>query len=449
MRKIAIIGSGQTGLLAGIGLRDKGYDVTLYSDRTARDWLENSVPTGIAGIQIRTTELERSLGLAFWEEEAVRTAGVDFTFSLDGRNIFFRLQGRYKGPLYAIDLRLKSARWMEEFEKRGGRLIIQSVDEAALDAIADQNDLTLVAAGKAEMMGRIFERDAARSVYERPQRNLAMLLVKDVKPFRQGIPFEAMKFNFFAPFGEYFWVPFYHMNGTNCMSVLFEAKEGGPMDRWMGRCEDGHQAVEIAKDFIREHAPWEFDNVRDMTLMDDKGWLVGKFPPTVRKPVGRLSSGRIVAPLGDTCMAFDPIGGMGANNASNSAKIMMEEIVAHGDRPFDAGWMTRTFERHWTEFGQHAWTFNNLLLEPLDAPAREVLVATSQSRQLADDFFSHFNEPREFFPMLTELGAARDYISETTGRHWLVSAIRGWTRILLHQLRQKLAGRPLTPKPAR
>lgn len=34
MRKIAIIGAGQAGLLLGIGLVDAGYTVTLFSDRT-------------------------------------------------------------------------------------------------------------------------------------------------------------------------------------------------------------------------------------------------------------------------------------------------------------------------------------------------------------------------------------------------------------------------------
>ena len=34
MRKINIIGAGQSGLQLGIGLLKQGYDVTIYSDRT-------------------------------------------------------------------------------------------------------------------------------------------------------------------------------------------------------------------------------------------------------------------------------------------------------------------------------------------------------------------------------------------------------------------------------
>ena len=61
-----------------------------------------------------------------------------------------------------------------------------------------------------------------------------------------------------------------------------------------------------------------------MQLADPNGWLVGKFAPTVRKPVGKLPSGRIVTPLGDTAMALDPVGGQGANNGNKMARNLVE-----------------------------------------------------------------------------------------------------------------------------
>jgi len=48
MRPIAIVGSGIAGLVAAHGLRRAGYGVTLYSDRTPEQWLNESRPTGTA-----------------------------------------------------------------------------------------------------------------------------------------------------------------------------------------------------------------------------------------------------------------------------------------------------------------------------------------------------------------------------------------------------------------
>jgi 2-polyprenyl-6-methoxyphenol hydroxylase-like FAD-dependent oxidoreductase len=45
MTRIAIVGSGIVGLIAAHGLRNEGFHVTLYSDRTAEQWLRDSRPT--------------------------------------------------------------------------------------------------------------------------------------------------------------------------------------------------------------------------------------------------------------------------------------------------------------------------------------------------------------------------------------------------------------------
>ena len=48
MRKVAIIGSGTSGMFVAHALLKQGYEVTVYSDRTADDWLHKSAPTGTA-----------------------------------------------------------------------------------------------------------------------------------------------------------------------------------------------------------------------------------------------------------------------------------------------------------------------------------------------------------------------------------------------------------------
>ncbi len=74
MRKIAIIGSGQAGLVCAHGLRKAGHSVTLYSDRTPEAWLNQSRPTGAAARFWPTLDYERELGLNHWESSPAKFA---------------------------------------------------------------------------------------------------------------------------------------------------------------------------------------------------------------------------------------------------------------------------------------------------------------------------------------------------------------------------------------
>ena len=206
MRNIAIIGSGQAGLLAAHGLVKAGYRVTLYSDRTAAQWLNESRPTGTAARFHISLEYERELGLNHWEKDAPKGEGVHLTFSPSKDNRLLTLAGRLKDYFLAIDLRLQSHRWMNDLAAKGGKVEIENVTVPRLDQIAAAHELTIVAAGRADLCN-LFERDAERSVYDKPQRNLTMIITTGGKMGFAGVPFLPVKFNFFAPFGEAFYVP--------------------------------------------------------------------------------------------------------------------------------------------------------------------------------------------------------------------------------------------------
>src|ERR1700704_6917328 len=79
-RRIAIVGSGQAGLLAAHGLVRAGHEVTLYSDRSAAQWLHGSRPTGAAARFELALAYERELGLAHWEDVAPKGRGMSLTF---------------------------------------------------------------------------------------------------------------------------------------------------------------------------------------------------------------------------------------------------------------------------------------------------------------------------------------------------------------------------------
>src|SRR4051812_13559602 len=98
MRRIALIGSGQAGLVCAHGLRKAGHAVTLYSDRTAEAWLSRSKPTGVAARFESALAYERELGLNHWESTAVTFAGVHLTLCPVLQNRLLTLTGRFAAP---------------------------------------------------------------------------------------------------------------------------------------------------------------------------------------------------------------------------------------------------------------------------------------------------------------------------------------------------------------
>jgi hypothetical protein len=100
--------------------------------------------------------------------------------------------------------------------------VVEKVDPERLDAIAAAHDLVLVATGRGPL-AELFPRNAERSVYDRPQRKLAMMIVTGAPQAVPGVPFLPIKFNFFAPCGEVFWVPYYHRDHGPAWCVLFDS----------------------------------------------------------------------------------------------------------------------------------------------------------------------------------------------------------------------------------
>lgn len=438
---IGIIGSGIIGLIAAHGLRRAGIDVTLYSDRTAEQWLHGSRPTGTAARFEMAQAYERELGLAHWDDVAPRGGGVFLTFCPTKHNQLIRLLGRSARPFRAIDMRLQCHRWMNDLEERGGTVVVENVTLERLDAIAARHDLTIVAAGKGEL-ARLFPRDAARSVYEAPKRKLAMVIATG-RMSVDRCPFLPVKFEFLGTDGEIFFVPYHHRDHGPSWNIVVEAQPGSRIDRYDG-VKSGEEALAITKDIIDELFPWSGAWARDMKLADPDGWLIGSIAPTVRQPFATLPSGRVVAALGDTAITYDPVAAQGANSGVKQAHHLVDRVARHGDTPFDARWIRQTFDDFYEDHARWACAFNNLFLDPITAPAKEILIAQygsngvagndSGRQRLADAFFENFNDPRLHTRAFLEMRAARALIEEKTGRSWLRSAIFGRAAVVRNQV---------------
>ncbi len=390
MRRIAIVGAGQSGLQLALGLQKQRYEVTVVSSRTAQQ-IRNGRVSSSQFMFHNSLQIERDLGINFWEKECPITEGIAFSVpGPDGaRALFWEAKLDHYGQ--SVDQRLKFAGWLEEFAKRGGKVVHQEAAAQDLEDCAKSNDLVLVAAGKAEI-SQLFPRDAGRSPFDKPMRALALTYIKKIVPRK---PFTAVSFNLIPGVGEYFVFPALTVNGP-CEIMVFEGVPGGPMDCWQD-VKTPQQHLQRSKEILQKFMPWEAERCPNIELTDDNGALTGRFPPCVRKPICKLPSGRLAMGMGDVVVLNDPITGQGSNTACKCAKIYLDRILEQGQKPFDADWMQKTFH----EFIRYAdwvvkWT--NSLLTPPPPHVLGLMGAASQIPKLAGRIANGFDHPPDYNP---------------------------------------------------
>jgi hypothetical protein len=279
-KSVAIVGAGQPGLKLGIGLLEKGFDVTLLSDRSA-DEIYHGRLSVTAGLFATALSYEAELGLDLWAGEAPLIDGVHIDFCIEPRNLLITVEGAFDGPCRAVDYRLKTSTWMRELERRGGKLLIRRVTAADLPALAAEHDAVFVATGK-EALSSIFPRDDARSAFSRPARHLAALTLSGLRPW-EGTAFRhPAKFTVTAGVGEIFWIPFLGRRGEPCMSLVIEAMPGTTMDRFQG-LRDAGEALAAARAAVAEIAPWETATLAGARLIDELAWSPGRLACAARR----------------------------------------------------------------------------------------------------------------------------------------------------------------------
>lgn len=390
MRKITIIGAGQAGLQLGHGLLSKGYDVTIVSNRSAADIARGRVMSSQSMYDM-AVGYERDLGLAWWDDSCPPITGVHMRAGTSGGQMLVDWRSPMSAPGQSVDQRIKMPAWMREFEKRGGKLVIEDADIAALERYADTSDLVLVASGKGEI-GQLFERDAERSAFDRPLRTISLTYVHGMKPRDD---YSALNISLNPGIGEYVNFPGLTLSG-HCDIINLECIPGGPMDRW-NEVSTPAEHLALAVELIREFFPWEAPRCTNLRLTDDLGTLVGRIPPTVRKPLGALPSGRKVLGMADVLVLNDPITGQGSNNASKCAMLYLDAILAHGQGAFDAAWMQQTFERYW-DYAQWVARFTNTHLLPPPERLLKLFGACGSSPGLASKIANAFDDPRSLAP---------------------------------------------------
>jgi 2-polyprenyl-6-methoxyphenol hydroxylase-like FAD-dependent oxidoreductase len=407
MSKFTIVGAGQAGLQLALGLQADGHDVTVVSNRTPEDIQDGRVMSSQCMFDA-ALQTERDLGIDTWEAECPPVEGISLAVPApDGSGAkAIDFASRLDRHAQSVDQRVKMPGWMAELERRGGRLVIHDVGVEDLERYTQESDLVVVAAGKGEIV-RLFERVPERSPYDQPMRALALTYVTGMTPRPE---YSAVCFNLIPGVGEYFVFPALTTTGA-CEIMVFEGVPGGPMDCW-GDVTTPAEHLAKSKWILETFMPWEAERCHNLELTDDNGILAGRFPPTVRKPVAELPSGRLVLGLADAIMLNDPITGQGSNNAAKMATAYLEAIRTHGDAPYDRTFMEQTFEGFWQRYGQFATTWTNALLSPPPDHVLKLLSAGNESAAIAHRFANGFDDPVDFFDWFMAPDKADAYLAE-------------------------------------
>lgn len=409
MRRIAIIGAGESGAQLALGLQREGYAVTLLSDRSAAQ---------IRSGRVMSSQCMFSTALDAEAQMGTALAGLYDAGSVpDITAIHLRVDGdqaiEWEAPLdnpaRSVDQRIKSARWIETFVANGGDFRIEKVTPRMLEELSRDYELVIVSTGKGEI-GQIFPRDKAKSPFDRPQRVLALNYVKpraDAATDQDG-NVGAIRMSMAPGVGEFFTFPGLTVSGP-CRMMVFEGVVGGPMDRWTDVGSPEEQ-LERSLDLLREHFPHEAENFAGAELTDSGATLLGRITPTVRSAVAELENGKLVFGLGDAVVLNDPLTGQGSNNATLAAKYYLDSIVRRGQQPFDRTWMERTFDEFWRGWGQWAVEWTNDLLKPRRDHQKTLLSEAAEHPALAAGIVAGFDDPRTSYPWWFDATAAADFM---------------------------------------
>lgn len=399
--RVAIVGSGISGVTLALRLQQLGVDTTLLCDRAAAEQRAGRLENLVARFPA-TRDRERQLGVTHWDDVAdCASQGIDV--DVVGTPLGFL--GRFERPAQGIDFRVYVTRLVEDYVTRGGRLVVGPLPATPTELVGGvpDHDVIVVAAGRSSgLAAGLFAVRRDRSPYTRPQRRLLGGLYKGVAATDPP----TVCFNVVPGVGEIFQQPFLTDRGTFA-AILVEAVPGGPLEpitRYDPAADPAGfaQALLSVLDAFAPKLAARVD-AGHFGLLGPRDVLQGAITPTVRAAWTTLPDGRLALAIGDAWIVNDPITGQGANIGSYCAWRTADALYA-ADR-VDAAFGSELEDELWS-FAGPVTTWTDAWLQPPPEHILEVLAAATAYQSVADAFARGFADPVRFAADLATPNAA-------------------------------------------
>ncbi|MCP3804859.1 monooxygenase [Allokutzneria sp. A3M-2-11 16] len=379
---IGIVGAGISGLHLALRLHQLGIDATLYTDETAED-IRAGRPRNFVTRFDSTRARERALGVAHWESGESDNAWMHL--HVEGGPSF---RGKLPNPASSLDFRIYLAALLEDYVRRGGRLVRRSVpDRAGLAELVGEHDLLVVAAGRTALT-EVFPRDPERSPYLAPRRHLVGGLYHGIEPPEPA----GMSMHMIPGAGE-IHAPSYYSFAGRVTAVLVEAVPGGPLDelaRWDQAADPGGFGRALLN-AIAVHAPSLRERVRELALTRPEDFLQGAVTPVVRHGWAEVADGTFALAIGDAWIVNDPITAQGANLGSRNA-FQLAEVLRFSTPPYDEEFCRKVSEQLWSTAGNVVdWT--NLFIGEPRPHLGQLISEAADDQRVADAFVRNLDDP--------------------------------------------------------
>ncbi len=413
MTTVGIIGAGVSGLHLGLQLTQAGIPVTIYSPKSGDEIANGRIQNSVAHHSV-TIDREDRLGVNHWPVAEYGYDSHHHYFGLPEPIVF---RGDFKKRSRAIDYRIYLPTLMADFENRGGRLEVRSIDVPDLESLSDAHELLVAASGKFGM-AEFFGHSPRRAPLPGPLRRLEVgfwtgIAENDPK----GVSIAASPGH-----GDLLEIPMHSFDG-HCTALLFENVPGGELEQLVDFDADADPSGfrKLVLDLLRRHYPLTYERVNEseFDLVRPGDHMQGEFTPVLRNDFRRLDNGKFVLAMGDIHSTLDPIVGQGANSASYSAQVVGDTILE--DQNFDLRFMEKVALRR-RERVESAWDWSNLMAGAPPAHLLQLVGAMAQDQELLNEFTWNFNYPIDQWDILATPERVASAITRATARRTTASA---------------------------